>query len=133
MIQLQKKYFQVRNSIKRFEGNENTYYSLGKYKYNQNNYEIIQVSNGYVVTTYLVSNCDKNFPPMLLIDQKVGGVQYISFEISQNEILITVIEPFGDIPYYKYSEIYSLDDFFSDRKVISNEGYDEVPLMANPE
>lgn len=128
-----KKYFQVRNSIKRFEGNENMYYSLGEYKYAQNSYEIIQVSNGYVVMTYLVSICDNKFPPMLLIDQIVGGVQYVSFEISKDEILINVVEPFGDIPYNKYTEIYSLDNFFSEIKVIRNEGYNEVPLITNPE
>jgi len=126
------KYFQVRNSIKRFEGNENVYYLLGSYRHGQNDFEIIQVSNGYTVTTYLVSISNNPFPQMLLIDQIVGGERCVSFEIFVDKIFVNITEPYGDAQY-KYSEIYSVDKNFSEIKTIRNEGYNEVPLIISPE
>ncbi|MBQ1970190.1 MAG: hypothetical protein II221_03225, partial [Paludibacteraceae bacterium] len=45
-------YIQTRNTIRRYNGCWNKYYSLGIYKYEGNSFEILLCTNGYTTFTY---------------------------------------------------------------------------------
>jgi hypothetical protein len=105
-------YIQTRNTIRRYNGCWNKYYSLGIYKYKGNSFEILLCTNGYTTFTYLVAKKGDEFPKMLLIDMRTGAQVDVSFKISKGLIHLSYIEHCAEFPVTN-SETYRLDSEFS--------------------
>lgn len=105
-------YIQTRNTIRRYNGCWNKYYSLGICKYKENYFEILLCTNGYTTFTYLVAKRNNEFPRMLLIDMRTGAQVDVSFKISKGLIHLSYIEHCAEFPVTN-SETYRLDSEFS--------------------
>lgn len=124
-------YFQIRNTIKRYDGCGNKYYSLGLYECDKHIFEILQCTNGYATFTYLVAKDSKGFPRMLLIDWRVGsgGEVKVSFKINNGLIYLSYLEHCGEFPT-NVQEIYHLDERFSVKK--SHDALMEEDIVVEP-
>lgn len=126
---IESKYIQTRNTIRRYDGCWNKYYSLGICKYKENYFEILLCTNGYTTFTYLVAKRDNEFPRMLLIDMRTGVQEKVSFEIGEGLIHLSYTEHCAEFPE-TISETYRLDSQFSAVKTQDKPPFEEINIIS---